>query len=112
MVCRKRLRIWNRSDKILNDTIAGNAENVANALEEIRAEQYAPQYYNNEQFLRAIIKYAYLSAIGKYVKVEEMPSGKGIADVVFLPASIFPHLLILLLLQFKHLLGFRAYAAL
>lgn len=76
-----------RSNSILSDTIAGNADGVAKALEEIRAEQYAPQYYNNEQSLRAIIKYAYLSAIGKYVKVEEMPSGKGLADVVFIPAS-------------------------
>lgn len=76
-----------RADKVLDDTIHGRGEAVAAALEEIREEQYAPQYYNNEQSLRAIIKYAYLSAIGKYVKIEEMPSGKGIADVVFLPAS-------------------------
>lgn len=26
------------------------------------------------------------SAIGKYVRLEEMPSGKGLADVVFIPA--------------------------
>lgn len=80
-------RLIHRSNKILDDTIAGNADEVANALEEIRAEQYAPQYYSNEQSLRAIIKYAYLSAVGKYVKLEEVPSGKGIADVIFIPAS-------------------------
>ena len=79
--------IISRADKILDDTIHGRASSVAAALEEIRAEQYAPQYYNNEQSLRAIIKYAYLSAIGKYIKIEEMPSGKGLADVVFIPAS-------------------------
>ena len=44
------------------------------------------QFYNNEQSLRAIIKYAYIVAVGQYIKVEEMPSGKGIADIVFLPA--------------------------
>ena len=81
------MRLMKRSDKILADTIAGHSDEVAKALEEIRLEQYAPQYYNNEQSLRAIIKYAYLSAMGKYLKLEELPSGKGLADVVFLPAS-------------------------
>lgn len=77
-----------RSQKLLNDTITGNSEAVAAALKEIREEQYAPQFYNNEQALRAVIKYAYFAAFGQYVKIEEMPSGKGIADVVFIPASL------------------------
>lgn len=76
-----------RSQKLLDDTITGKKEEVESALDEIRAEQYAPQFYNNEQSLRAIIKYAYLAAVGQYVKVEEMPSGKGIADVVFIPTQ-------------------------
>lgn len=76
-----------RADKVLDDTIHLRSEAVASALKEIREEQYAPQFYNNEQSLRAIIKYAYLSAISKYVKIEEMPSGKGIADIAFIPAS-------------------------
>ena len=76
-----------RSQKLLEDTVSGRNDEVASALDEIRGEQYAPQYYNNEQSLRAIIKYAYLVAVGQYVKVEEMPSGKGLADVVFIPAA-------------------------
>lgn len=82
------MNLIKRSNKILKDTIDGNSSEVAKALQEIREEQYAPQYYNNEQSLRAVIKYAYLSALSKYVKVEEMPSGKGIADVVFIPKSL------------------------
>ena len=35
--------------------------------------------------MRAVVKYAYFAAIGEYLRVEEMPSGKGIADVVFVP---------------------------
>ena len=82
------IKLIRRSQKLLDDTIAGNGEAVAAALEEIREEQYAPQFYNNEQALRAVVKYAYFAAFGQYVKVEEMPSGKGIADVVFIPASL------------------------
>ena len=83
-------RLIRRSNKVLNATLACNdesADEIGAILEEIRGEQYAPQYYNSELSLRAIIKYAYLSAIGKYVKLEEVPSGKGIADIIFLPAS-------------------------
>lgn len=78
--------LMKRSQKLLEDTFGGRGDDVAAALNGIRQEQYAPQFYNNEQALRAIIKYAYLSAVGQYVKIEEMPGGKGIADVVFLPA--------------------------
>ena len=82
------VKLISRSRKLLQDTLEGREEAVAAALEEIRGENYAPQYYNHEQALRAIIKYAYLAAFGRYIKVEEMTSGKGIADVVFLPASL------------------------
>ena len=77
-----------RSQKLLEDTIAGRSEDVAAAMEEIRAEQYAPQFYNNEQSLRAVIKYAYLVTVGQYIELEEIPGGKGIADVSFIPASL------------------------
>lgn len=82
------MRLIKRSNKILKCTINGKSDEVAKALQEIREEQYAPQYYNNEQSLRAVIKYAFLSALGKYVKVEEVPGGKGIADVIFIPTAL------------------------
>ncbi len=90
------ITLMKRSQKLLDDTMAGDCSAVAAALEEIREEQYAPQYYNDEQALRAVIKYAYIAAFGQYVKVKEMPSGKGIADVVFIPASLsrFPAMII------------------
>lgn len=81
-------KLLDRSRKLMTDTIQGDGEAVAAVLEEIRGENYAPQFYNNEQALRAVIKYAYISAIGQYLQVEEIPSGKGIADVVFLPTPL------------------------
>jgi len=75
-----------RSQLLFDNTLAGHGDEIASALDVIRQEQYAPQFYNNEQALRAIVKYAYIAAIDQYVRVEEMPSGKGIADIVFIPA--------------------------
>nr|WP_300809146.1 PD-(D/E)XK nuclease domain-containing protein [uncultured Acetatifactor sp.] len=95
-VNRKWMELLGRSEKLLEDTIAGDAEAVAKAVEEIRDSQYAPTYYNDEQALRYVIKFAYIAALDQYLKVEELPSGKGIADVVYLPKrrSAFPALVV------------------
>lgn len=82
------IELIKRSQKLLDDTVAGRSQDVAAALDEIRAEQYAPQFYNNEQSLRAIIKYAYVVAVGQYIDLQEIPGGKGIADVAFIPLPL------------------------
>ena len=69
----------------MEDTIAGKSTEVAEAVDLVRQTQYAPTFYNDEQALRYVIKFAYIAAIDQYLKVEELPSGKGIADVVYLP---------------------------
>ncbi|MCM1222180.1 MAG: ATP-binding protein [Lachnospiraceae bacterium] len=95
-VNRSWLELISRSRKLLEDTIAGNAEAVARAIEEIHDTQYAPTFYNDEQSLWYVIKFAYIAALDQYFKVEELPSGKGIADVVYLPKpkSMLPALVI------------------
>ena len=44
-----------------------------------------PQFYNNEQALRSVVIMAYLSSIDHYVRFEELASGKGYTDILFLP---------------------------
>ena len=73
------------SKKLLQDTLGGNESAVAETIERVRETNYAPMFYNNEQALRYVIKFAYIICIDYYLKVEEMPTGKGIADVVFIP---------------------------
>ena len=79
------IRMVANSDQLLKDTISGNAEAVARAVQEVHDSNYAPTFYNNEQSLRYVIKMAYISCIDQYAKVEELPSGHGIADIVFVP---------------------------
>jgi len=95
-VNRKWIELLSRSRKLLEDTIAGNGSVVAKAIDEVRDTQYAPTFYNDEQALRYVIKFAYIAAVDQYLKVEELPSGKGIADVVYLPKqkSMLPALVI------------------
>ncbi|MBR1622302.1 MAG: PD-(D/E)XK nuclease domain-containing protein, partial [Pseudobutyrivibrio sp.] len=74
-----------RSDKLLEDTLSGDSDAVAKAIEEVHETEYAPTFYNNEQSLRYIVKMAYISCVDQYAKIEELPSGHGIADLVYLP---------------------------
>ena len=95
-VNQKWIELLGHSRKLLEDTFARNAEAVARAIEEIRGTQYAPTFYNDEQSLRYVLKFAYIAALDQYLKVEELPSGKGIADVVYLPKqkSVLPALVV------------------
>lgn len=73
------------SDKLLQDTLAQDAEEVAAAVEKIHDISAAPIFYNNEQALRSVIRFAYISCMDEYMEIQELPSGKGYADVVYLP---------------------------
>jgi len=73
------------SQKLLQDTLNGNETEVVNTIVHVREMNYAPMFYNNEQALRYVIKFAYIICVDYYLKVEELPTGHGIADVVFIP---------------------------
>ncbi|MEZ3486532.1 MAG: PD-(D/E)XK nuclease domain-containing protein [Lachnospiraceae bacterium] len=53
-------------------------------------EEIAPLFYNNEQALRSVIKLAYFSYKDYYLKFEELPSGDGYANIVYLPKKSSP----------------------
>ena len=73
------------SERLLKDTLNGNETAVVETIKRVRETNYAPIYYNNEQALRYVIKFAYIVCVDYYLKVEELPTGHGIADVVFIP---------------------------
>ena len=79
------VKLMRTSDQLLKDTLAGSQEQVAEGIARVRNYGYAPDYYNDEQALRYVIKFAYITCMDQYSRVEEMPTGHGIADVIFLP---------------------------
>ena len=77
---------WVReSDKQLKDTWAMDEEQVAKAIDTIHNTKISPRFYNDEQSLRSVIRMAYIGAVDYYVEIQELPSGKGFADLVFIP---------------------------
>ena len=81
----KLMELVRESDRLLEDTLAGDEKAVAEAISKVQASSYAPMFYNNEQSLRAVVKSAYVTCVDYYMKVEELPTGRGIADIVYLP---------------------------
>lgn len=73
------------SRQLIQDTVQMNEAAVAAQVERIHAEMTAPLHYNNEQALRSVIQIAYYSYSDDYLKFEELPSGDGYADIVYLP---------------------------
>lgn len=82
------MRILKESDRLLEDTLAGNGESVARGLDRAHTETASILAYNDENSLSCAIGLAYYSARKDYKLIREMPSGHGFADIVFLP---LPH---------------------
>ena len=82
------MRVLKASEQLLEDTLSCNEKNVAKALDRTHTEISSILSYNDENALGAAIGLAYYSARKDYILIREFPSGKGFADVVFLP---LPH---------------------
>jgi len=73
------------SNRLLKWTIEGEAERVAAALDNAHSTVADPLDYNDESSLKTAIILAYYTARSKYTIVKELPSGKGFADIAFIP---------------------------
>ncbi|MDE7415561.1 MAG: ATP-binding protein [Lachnospiraceae bacterium] len=82
------ISILKASEKLLDDTLQCDGENVAKALDKAHTEVASILTYNNENALACAIGLAYYSARKDYRLIREFPTGKGYADIVFLP---LPH---------------------
>lgn len=79
------MRILKDSEKLLEDTLRCDEASVAEGLDRAHMEAASLLSYNDENSLGAAIGLAYYSARRDYRLIRELPTGKGFADVVFLP---------------------------
>ncbi len=77
--------IIKQSKELLNATIRGDEEAVEKALDTSHIHVASNRSYNNEDVLQSAIYLAYIYALNKYTVIREVTSGKGFADVVFIP---------------------------
>ncbi len=82
------MRVLKASERLLEDTLNGDGQRVAEALDKAYTEVASILTYNDENSLSCAIGLAYYSARKDYRLIREFPTGRGFADVVFLP---LPH---------------------
>ena len=82
------MRVLKASEQLLEDTLQGNEDSVAAELDKAHSEVASILTYNDENTMACAIGLAYYSARKDYKLIREFPTGKGFADIVFLP---LPH---------------------
>ncbi len=78
-------------DELLDETIEGNADRVAELVELAHDTYTSVLKYNDENSLSCVLTMAYFTAPAYYNIVREMPAGKGFADFVFIPRANAGH---------------------
>lgn len=73
------------SDRLLRATWNRDADLVAECIDKVHRENTSILQYNNENALSCVVALAYYNAVNEYTVIREMPSGKGYADMIFLP---------------------------
>ena len=73
------------SKELLKETVSGNEEAVAKALDVSHIHVTSNRSYNNEDALASAIYLAYIYALNEYTVIKEVTTGKGFADVVYIP---------------------------
>ena len=73
------------SEQLLQDTLDGDEEAVARAIDAAHDENTSILSYNDENSLACVLSIAYYYAKNDYVMHRELASGKGFADIVLIP---------------------------
>ena len=77
------------SDEVLVATYRHDTETVASLLSKIHENKVPALEYNSESALRYVVLMAYLAAEKDYLApINEFPTGKGFADIVYLPKKV------------------------
>lgn len=89
-------KLVKESDELLRAALNLNGEKVADAIEKMHSASTAPIFYNSEQALRSVIRLAFISCMEQFREIQELPSGNGYADMVYLPkkGSVMPIMLV------------------
>ena len=80
-------KLAKRSEQALNATLNGEAETVAQIVEDAHDQEIPLLRYKNEADLAAVINLVYLYARNHYNVEREKSAGKGVADVAFIPKN-------------------------
>ena len=98
-------RVIKNSDALLKATLRMDGGEVAQRIEMAHQYYANAKFYNNEQALRMVIMLAYVSRVDDYCDFQELPSGKGYADILFFPKKKSRKPALLIELKWNHSSG-------
>ena len=78
------------SEELLEQTLLKNSDAVAKALDETHIHVTSNRNYNNENALAAAVYIAFVHALNYYNCFKELSTGKGFADLVYVPVVKSP----------------------
>ena len=78
------------SEELLEQTILKNSDAVAKALDNTHLHVTSSRNYNNENALAAAVYIAFVHALNYYNCFKELSTGKGFADLVYVPVVKSP----------------------
>ncbi len=73
------------SEELLKLTWNEEEQKVAQMIDQVHSENTSILSYNDENALSCVISLAYYNAANEYTKIREFPTGKGFADIVYIP---------------------------
>jgi hypothetical protein len=79
------IRALKQSEDLLQATLNGDENAVAQGIDAVHDENTSILSYNNENSLACVVSLAYYYAKNHYITIRELPSGKGFADIVMIP---------------------------
>lgn len=91
-----------QSEQLLQWTIEGESDRVADAIDRIHSDNASVLQYNDENSLACVLALAYYAAKNNYAMIRELPTGKGFADLVLVPRRNVDMPAIVLELKYNH----------
>ena len=79
------VRALEDSERLLQATLEGDEEAVANGIDKVHDDNTSILSYNDENSLACVLSIAYYYARNDYVVHRELATGKGFADLVLIP---------------------------
>jgi hypothetical protein len=77
--------VLKQSESLLKATLNQDERAVEKGIDLVHTDNVSVLSYNNENSLSCVISLAYFSAQKDYTFIREFPTGKGFADIVFVP---------------------------
>ena len=79
------IKYLSNSEDLINATLACDADKVAKYIDAAHVENTSILSYNDENSLSCVLSIAYIYAKNDYIIHRELATGKGFADLVFIP---------------------------